>query len=203
MSETYPPLGTADYAPYLAKIDVKKNDALFVYFGGADAIHFVKQYTQFGLKDRLPLLFDGSGMCETFLPDMGDYALGILSSLQYSAAFDSPQTKKFVQMFQRKYNTVPGITSYWGYIGAQVIYTTLKATNGDTDPTKFLKTIQTIDLGEGPMGPIKFEAGTNSTIYTQYLRRVEKVSNKLQNTVIDIVRKDVKPSEVLALRRSK
>ena len=58
LGEIYPPLGTTDFAPYIAKLApyVGKADRAWAFFTGGDAIRFVNQYDEYGLKDKLKLL---------------------------------------------------------------------------------------------------------------------------------------------------
>src|SRR5262249_11164510 len=53
-NEIFAPLGTKDFAPYFAELRGAKAAGVFAFFPGADAVRFVQQYEQFGLKS-LPL----------------------------------------------------------------------------------------------------------------------------------------------------
>ncbi|PYM73353.1 MAG: ABC transporter substrate-binding protein, partial [Candidatus Rokuibacteriota bacterium] len=55
VAEDYPKLGETDYAPYLTKIKQSGAKAVFAFFSGTDAVNFVKQYDQFGLKQSIKL----------------------------------------------------------------------------------------------------------------------------------------------------
>src|SRR6266571_4015415 len=55
VAEDYPKLGETDYAPYLTKIKQSGAKAVFAFFSGTDAVNFVKQYDQFGLKKTTKL----------------------------------------------------------------------------------------------------------------------------------------------------
>ena len=57
VGEAYSPFGqTQDWGPYLAKAKAAEPDAIFVFYAGAEAINFVKQYAQFGLQGTIPLI---------------------------------------------------------------------------------------------------------------------------------------------------
>ncbi|HYS17908.1 MAG TPA: ABC transporter substrate-binding protein, partial [Candidatus Binatia bacterium] len=55
VQEIYPPLGTADMAPWVAKLrhDV---DVVGVQTVGADGVRFVKQFQEYGLKGKIPVV---------------------------------------------------------------------------------------------------------------------------------------------------
>src|SRR5262245_65837116 len=55
VKEIYPPLNSPDFAPYLTQLTQVKADAVFAFFGGADAVRFVRQYQEYGFAGRLPL----------------------------------------------------------------------------------------------------------------------------------------------------
>lgn len=53
MKELYPPLGTNDFGPYLAEIRALNPPVVYCWFGGTDAVRFVQQYREFGIKAKL------------------------------------------------------------------------------------------------------------------------------------------------------
>ena len=106
VQKLWPPLGTADFGPYLAQLK-RDVDAIYAIFSGADALRFTKQYQDAGLKDRLPVVGGGTLTDEHVLRTMGDEALGIVTALHYSAALDNPANKKFAQAYEAKYKQIP------------------------------------------------------------------------------------------------
>ena len=59
VDEVYPPLGNNDFSSYLGKMNRDDIDGIYAFFAGSDAIRFVQQYEQYGLKGKIPLI--GSG----------------------------------------------------------------------------------------------------------------------------------------------
>lgn len=181
IQEIYPKLGTTDYGPYFAQ--VKNADAVFVHFSAADSIKFVKQYDEYGLK-RIPLYSAGDLVDESSLPGQGDSALGIVSALHYSAALTTPENQKFVKNYTAKYGDSPNMFAEQGYVSAQVIVKALDATGGNTsDKAQLLAAIRKVQF-DAPRGPFKFDQKTQNVIFDTHIRKVEKVSGKLVNTVI-------------------
>ena len=76
IKEVYPKFGTMDFAPFLTAIDVKGADAVYAWFSGTDAVRFVQQYEEFGLKKRLPLFGYNSITDDPYLGSIGEAALG-------------------------------------------------------------------------------------------------------------------------------
>lgn len=180
VQELYPPLGTTDYGPYLTRIT--QADAAWAHFSGTDAIRFVKQYQDYGLKEKMKLLSSGDMVDESFLPSQGDAAIGIISSLHYSAALNTPQNISFVRSYTKKYGEEPNMFAEQGYVSARVIVEALKKSNpGNTN--EFLNELAKVSF-EAPRGPFRFDPQTQNVIFNTYIRKTEKRNGKLMNTVI-------------------
>jgi branched-chain amino acid transport system substrate-binding protein len=183
IQKLWTPVGTLDYGPYLGQIN-KEADAVFSLFFGAGALNFVKQYKQYGLKDKIPLIGGGTTTDEHVLPSMGDEALGVITALHYSEAIDTPVNKKFAEAF-RKFAGKPA--SYYGegpYTGGKWIIDAIKNINGNVeDREKFLAALKSLKMTDAPRGPIVLDDYGNP-IQNIYIRKVERVGGELQNTVI-------------------
>ena len=183
IQKIWAPLNTNDFSPFLAQVK-READAVFGVFFGKLALQFVKQYEDAGLKGRVPLISNGTTVDESVLPQMGDEALGIVSALHYSAALDTPANQKFAKAFEAKAGKVP---SYYGetcYTNAKWIVEAIKAVHGKVeDRESLLAALRKVDLKEFPRGPVKIDQWGNP-IQNIYIRKVERVGGKLQNTVI-------------------
>ena len=183
VQKLWPPLGTADFAPYLAQLR-RDVDAIYAIFSGADALRFAKQYSEAGLKGKRALIGGGTFTDEHVLRSMGDEVLGVVTALHYSAALPNPANKKFVQAYEAKYRQIPSYYSEGSYVAGLALKAALEATGGDIENTdKFLAALRRVDLTEAPRGPIRFDDSGNP-IQNIYVRKVERVGGKLQNTVI-------------------
>jgi branched-chain amino acid transport system substrate-binding protein len=188
VEEIYPPLGTTDFAPYLAKIakHAGKVDRVWAFFAGSDAIRFVSQYDEYGLKDKLKLFCEEGVTDEANLPSLKDAAVGIESYARYSLGYDSPENKRFIKAYQKKYNYDPGSLSEGGYVSAKFILKALDAVKGKIEnQDAFLKALRTVKF-EAPRGPIKFDQDQN-VVFSTFIQRVEKKDGKYNNIVIGIV----------------
>ncbi len=183
VQKLWSPLGTADYGPYLAQIR-RDVDAVYAIFSGADALRFMKQYADAGLKGRLPLIGGGTFTDEHVLRTMGDEALGVVTALHYSAALDTPANKKFVQTYQARFGQVPSYYSEGTYVAGQALDAALKATGGQADDAeKLVAALRRVDLSDAPRGPLKLDEYGNP-VENIYVRKVERLGGRLQNTVI-------------------
>jgi branched-chain amino acid transport system substrate-binding protein len=188
IKEVYPKMGTMDFAPFLSVIDAKGADLVYTFYTGTDAVRFVQQYEEFGLKKRLPLYGHNVLTDDPYLPSIGDSALGIVSVGHYSATIDTPKNRAFVKAYSSKYNDMPNRYTEFGYTAANVVGAAITAMKGDVqDPSKTAKEIMKIAPKiETPAGPLAFDQ-YHQRIMTMYIMKVEKRDGKLVNAVIDKV----------------
>lgn len=182
IQKLWPPLGTTDFAPYLAQIR-RDAHAVFALMVAASSLRFPKQYQDAGLKARLPLLGGGTTFDEFVLPSLGDEAIGGISPLIYSAALDTPVNRRFVKEYRAKFGKVPSYYSETCYTTGRWINEAAKAIGGNVeDNEKFLAALRKVEIPDAPRGPIKLDAHGNP-IQNIYVRRVEKKDGELWNTV--------------------
>ena len=55
LKEIWPPLGTQDFSAYLTDIKSINPPVTYDFMPGADAVRFIQQYSEFGLKEKMPL----------------------------------------------------------------------------------------------------------------------------------------------------
>ncbi len=177
------PVGNRDYAPFLPQIK-KDADAVFALLFGAGALQFVKQYKEFGLKDKMPLLGGGTTTDEHVLPSMGDEALGIMTTLHYSAAIDTAVNRRFTEPYRKFAGKSASYYSEALYTGGRWAIEAMKSINGKVENrADFLAALQKQTLSDVPRGPLKISSYGNP-IQNVYIRKVERVAGELQNTVI-------------------
>jgi branched-chain amino acid transport system substrate-binding protein len=176
------PITVADFSPFLPQFP-KDIDAVYTVLSGRAAMQFVKQYQEYGLKGKIPVI-GGTITDEHVLPSMGDEALGIITALHYSEAIDSPSNRKFVKGFREKAKKAGSYYSEGTYTGGRWIVEAIKAINGDVENrAKFLDALKKVELKDVPRGPMRLDEYMNP-IQNIYIRKVERVGSELQNTVI-------------------
>jgi branched-chain amino acid transport system substrate-binding protein len=178
------PVSVHDFAPYLAQIS-RDVDAVYALFLGRAALQFLRQYEEYGLKARVPLIGAGTTTDEHVLPVMGDEALGVVTVLHYSAALDTPANRKFAPTYRARYKKVPSYYSESMYTGGKWIAAAIDALQGRVeDREALLAALQNAKPTDLPRGPVELDEYGNP-IENVYVRRVERVNGELQNTVID------------------
>ena len=183
VQKLWPPLGTTDFGPYLAQLK-RDVDAVYAVFSGADALRFAKQYEDAGLKARLLLVGGGTFTDEHVLRTMGDEVLGVITALHYSAALTTPGNQKFARTYEGKFKQVPSYYSEGTYVAGLQLKRALEGLSGDAESVeRLVGTLRKTELADTPRGPIRFDDYGNP-IQNIYIRKVERVGGKLQNTVI-------------------
>jgi branched-chain amino acid transport system substrate-binding protein len=177
------PLNVPDYSPYLSQIK-KDADAVFVVALGRWTLLFAQQYASSGLRGRLPLIAGGTYTDEHVLPQLGDESIGVVSAHHYSASLDTPANKRFRAAFEKAYNRVPSFYSENCYTGARIINEAVRAIGGKVeDRAALMAALRKVEITDAPRGPVQMDAYGNPT-QNIYIRKVERVGGKLQNTVI-------------------
>lgn len=179
----WPPIGTADFGPYLTNLD-RSADAVVTFEPGADGLRLARQYSDFGLKGKLPVMDIYGGLVfESNLPQLGDLTTGMYSSLFYTPMLKTPENESFVPEFQKRMHSLPANEGPNGYVGAHAIVDAINALNGDlSDTGKVMAALRAVKF-DSPKGPIKLDK-YGQVIQTMYIREVEMVNGQPANVPI-------------------
>jgi branched-chain amino acid transport system substrate-binding protein len=178
------PVSVHDFAPYLAQIS-RDVDAVYALVLGRAALQFMRQYGEFGLKQRIPLIGGGTTTDEHVLPFMGNEAVGVITALHYSGALDTPANRAFAAAYRTRYKKVPSYYAESMYTGAKWLVAAIERTGGRVeDPAELVDALRQVKVTDVPRGPVQLDDYGNP-IQNVYIRRVERVNGELQNTVIE------------------
>ena len=184
IKEIYPPLGTTDFSPYLTDIRSINPPATYDFMPGADAVRFMQQYDELGMKQKIPMT--GFALVDSLsIKALGRAALDIITSTVYTDTVDNPESKKFAADYRAKYKSYPDLFSDYGFVAARVIADTLKATDGDTSNKDKLAEAMTKVSFDAPRGPFRFDPVTHNPIQDVYICKcVELEGGRIGNKVI-------------------
>ena len=177
------PISTQDFSPYLGQIN-KDVDAVWSIMAGRLSLVLMRQYQEYGMRGKIPLIGQGTLTDEGILPSAGDEALGVITGLHYSSAIDNPVNKAFVKKYRAKFGKVPSYYSETSYVGIGVVNQAVTSLKGDvSNRQKVMQAIRSVSLKDAPRGPVQMDS-YGSPIENMYIRKVERVGGELQNTVI-------------------
>jgi len=174
------PLRNPDFAPFLQRVRDLSPDAVFVFVPSGVGTQVMKQFNDRGLsKAGIKIIGTGEIVDDDLVNDMGDIALGVVSSYPYSAAHPSAKNKKFVAEFRKLNNNLrPNAVAVFAYDGMHVIYEALRKTGGKSDGDSLMGAMKGM-IFESPRGQIYIDANTRDIVQSIYIRRVERVNGEL------------------------
>jgi len=176
------PLSSNDFAPALQRVADAKPDALMGFVPAGVGPIFIRQFVERGLdKSGIKFIAEGSLTEDDIVNQIGDAALGIITTHHYSAAHDSPENKSFVEAFKKANGGMrPNLMAMQSYDGMHLIYEALKKTQGSANGDDLLAAMKGMSW-VSPRGPITIDPETREVIQDIYIRKVERVNGELYN----------------------
>jgi branched-chain amino acid transport system substrate-binding protein len=178
------PLNALDFAPYLTQVG-KDADAVCAVFVAAQGVRFIKQYAEYGLKARLPLIGSGVMTDEHVIRNLGDEAVGAVGALIWAPTLTTPANRTYLKLAEAKVGRTPAYFTAIMYSAGRWVAEAAKIVEGRVeDRERFLAAIRKAsETVEDPRGPIKLDDLGNPT-QNVYILKVEKVGGKLTNAVV-------------------
>jgi branched-chain amino acid transport system substrate-binding protein len=182
VQKMFPPLTVPDYGSFIAQL--KTNiDGVFLGFAGSNGFRYLRQFNEYGLRGKVTPVGGMTALDEAVLRNMGDEALGIVTSCWYSAELDNPQNRKFAAAFRNEFKYDPGFYAAATYVEGAVLEAALNAAKGNIeDKNGFMKILRSIKA-DTVRGPVSFDEYGN-VVGSVYIRKVERKQGRLVNTVI-------------------
>jgi branched-chain amino acid transport system substrate-binding protein len=152
---------------------------VFFFLPGGMGIAFVKQYAQSGV--GIPLIGPAFSFDETSLQAIGDAALGVKNTSQWSKDIDNPANKAFVASFRAEFGRLPSLYASQGFDTANLMLSALaKATIADADA--FRAALKAADF-QSTRGAFKF-GPNNHPIQDIYVLEVIKEGDLYTNKIV-------------------
>ena len=175
----FSPLNVPDYGSYIAQVRTDI-DGLFLGFAGSNGFRFLKQFNEFGMQGKVNVVGGMTAFDEVAVRNMGDYALGSLSSCWYTAQLDNPINRRFVAAYRAANGYDPGQYASGTYLYGEVLYAAIEALKGRIeDKQAFIKALRAVRV-DTLRGPIAFDDYGN-VVGNIYIRKVEKKDGRLVN----------------------
>lgn len=195
VGEAYSPLNQMDFSAEIAKIRAAKPDALFVFFVGAPAVSFVKQFSQSGLKSSVPV-FSFALSDPMILKAQGAAAEGVHVAGPTFPFIDNPQNKSFVEKWRKQYGRDPTFYAANQYDAIMLLDSAIKSINGNISDTNALRTAIAEAKFQSLRGSFKFNTN-HFPIQNYYIAKVGKeASGELGFLKVDLAVKDGEDSYV-------
>lgn len=162
-----------DFSAELAKARASGADGIFVFYPGAAAGAFVKQYHQAGLSEELPLysVFTVDGISLPKLQAAGfEGVLGSRVTQQWDPSLDNPANQKFVADFKAKYGSYPSFYAAQSYDAIMLIAAAVAKVGNTDDHDALRAALKSADFAS-VRGSYSY-GNNNMPIQNFYLREV-------------------------------
>jgi branched-chain amino acid transport system substrate-binding protein len=187
LGEVRIPLGTKEFSAYVQRAKDAHPEAIFVFLNPAsNPQEFVRECANAGFAAAgIKILATGEIVDENVLASMGDAALGVISSYEYSETHDSRMNHDFVRAFDAADggHERPDFGDVAAWDALTAIYRAAKQQNGALDPDQTLAIVKGMRF-ESPRGEIAIDPNTREVTQTIYIRRVEKRNGVFDNIEI-------------------
>ena len=179
--EVYTKLGANEYAAEIAQIRASGADSVYFFLPGGMGIAFLKQYAQSGLD--IPLVGPAFSFDQGILQAVGEAALGVKNTSQWSKDIDNPTNRAFVETFQAAYDRLPSLYASQGFDTGNLLVSAAKtASVGDADA--FRAALEAADF-ESTRGAFSF-APNHHPVQDIYVREVIKEGDIYTNRIVGV-----------------
>ncbi|TSE27473.1 Leu/Ile/Val-binding protein [Tepidimonas sediminis] len=171
------PFPNVEFQALLTEIAALKPDAVACFFAGGGAAKFLRDYAAAGLNRSIQLY--GSGfLTEGVLEAAGDAAEGVITTLHYSDALDTPRNRQFRLNYAKTFKLQPDVYAVQGYDTGLLLLHGAKAVGGDLSNKKALYAALEGAVIDSPRGQWRMSKAHNP-IQDIYLRQVRGRENKV------------------------
>jgi branched-chain amino acid transport system substrate-binding protein len=181
------PIGTADYSSIIAQLKALNPDAVFIAYGGADAVTFTKQLNDFGLIGKLKVLAGSSFGDATTLAEVGSLLDGTMSGSIYSGQLPFPEFKSFDASFKKANGRSSSLFAEGGYEMAEFVDAATTAVNGNVEGNAdaFHSALDKSQINS-PRGPVHFDE-THNAVANDYLNQVKNIDGVWTNVLVKTI----------------
>lgn len=172
-------LGQTDYASEIAQIRASGADSVFFFLPGGMGISFLKQYADSGVD--IPLIGPAFSFDQTILPAVGNAALGVPNTSQWSPDLDNAANQAFVASFEEAYGRLPSMYASQGFDTALLLVSALEAAPV-SDADGFREALRAANF-DSTRGDFRFNTN-HHPIQDYYVREVVEVDGVLTNRIV-------------------
>jgi branched-chain amino acid transport system substrate-binding protein len=182
------PLVNPDFVPFMQRVKDAHPDLLYVFVpAGRLASSLLKAYSDLGL-DKAGIAITTSSDITTD-EELPDTALGMVTSLHYSAAGDRPANRAFVAQYRKAYGEAsnPEFVAEASWDAMDAVYRAISAQNGAVEPERTMELLRHYVNPDSPRGPIRIDPATRDIVQDEYLRQVRRVDGRLVNVETETI----------------
>jgi branched-chain amino acid transport system substrate-binding protein len=176
VGETFAPLDTTDWAPFIARARSAGATAVIMPVTlGVPLLQFLQQANEFGLAGAA-VLVSPIGLPDWLVEKLGSTSTNVISAGSWAAwRYEEawPATKEFNEAFYAMHGRVAGMQSLQSGSAARMLYSAIiKA--GSTDPDAIVGALETVETNT-PVGSLKFQPNGRQALVPLFLGPYEKL----------------------------
>src|SRR4029078_5247660 len=152
------PVVNSDFSAFVQRAKDMNPEAICVFVpGGSHSPAIARVFAERGIDPRQTKVMAQAELTdEQALKNMGDTALGIITSAHYDYNHDSKLNKEFVAEFNAAFKRNPDFFRGGGYHGNGLIYEALKKSGANTDGEALITAAKGM-AWESPRGPMSID----------------------------------------------
>ena len=178
LGETFAPLDTTDWAPFIAQARKDGATALVIPVTlGTPLVQFIQQAHEFGLTKEAVMVAP-IGLPDWIIEALGELSTSIVSAGSWGAWQYQEQnatTRKFNETFFRMHNRVAGMQSLQAAAAAMMLFAAMDNA-GTSEPGAVVKALEAVDINT-PVGKLKFQPGGRQAEVPLFLGPIKKLSS--------------------------
>jgi len=177
VGEEFVPLGHNEFSSLINKIKQAKPDVIFSAVAGDSVVPFYKQFQQYGLSAKeMPICAIATH--EGTVKGIGAAAAtGHYSSFDYFQVLDTPESKKFVEAYNKQFQDNTTVTNQveGAYHGVYLLAKALEKAASYDGPT-LMNAFKGLEV-DSPQGKIRVDEANNHTWLHSYIGKVKPDGN--------------------------
>ena len=176
------PTGTADYSSYLLKVRNANPEVVFCNVAGGDQTTFLKQYTEFGLKNDV-----AGGVTDTVLMwNAGKETAQGVWTIIWWGDLDNAYTKNFVTKYRQRFGFPPENQAWGDYTSIKVLAEAIKMA-GTTDSKKVVEALEKIRFDGGKGRELYYRTYDHHLMQPMYVVQIKKTGNKDKYDIFNVI----------------
>jgi ABC-type branched-subunit amino acid transport system substrate-binding protein len=202
VGETFIPLGTQDFSPYLNKLNPGEFDTLVLGMTGGDGVRFLRQSYEMGLLKQITVIGNIAVTSGSNVPDLGPGAVGSWYTTMYPRrSVDVPAN---LRAFDEAYRAAIGVSADgkdkqtgraanlpYSFVAWQAVHQIKAAVEASAwgtraDHPKFIRALEGM-AGSGsadyPQGDFSFHAKDHQISHNQYIETIKDGELRVTATV--------------------
>ena len=167
------PLGTSDFSAVLNRVVAAKPDVVFAVVAGDDLIYLIKQFNEFGLRDK-GIHFGTSELDESYMQALGaDNVTGLACSYPYFMVVDTPENEAFLAALRDMYgeDTLASLATESQYYSVKMFAKAAEQA-GSLETEALISALENVSI-DAPEGPVSVRKMDHQGIVNDIIAVVE------------------------------